>query len=87
VTSSVDVRIGRNVRRLRVERGLACGALAGLVHINESSLRAYELGEKRVPPELFYRLALAMDVSISSFFEIQDVLEVARPERMVARLH
>jgi len=87
VTSSVDFLIGRNVRRLRVERGLTCAALAGLLCISESSLRAYESGDTRVPSELFYQLAVTMDVSVSAFFESHDAHGADPPARPAARLH
>ncbi len=87
MTSAVDCRIGRNVRRLRVERGLACAALAALLCISESSLRAYELGEQRMPPELFLQLAMSMDVSISAFFDVNEVHGVAPSLHPAARLH
>jgi transcriptional regulator with XRE-family HTH domain len=87
VTSAVDVQIGHNMRRLRVERGLGCTQLASLVGMSACALRAYESGEQRVPVGLFHQLALTLDVSIGAFFETQDAPGTVQPARLAARLH
>lgn len=65
----IQVEVGRNIRGLRIEKGLnqreAAEALGG---ISYASLSSYETGKNDVPATILYRMAKLYGVSVDELF-------------------
>jgi transcriptional regulator with XRE-family HTH domain len=59
----VDIRIGRNIRELRVAASMLTGDLAAKLTVPEVDILAWEAGETRVPAELFLDCARALNIN------------------------
>lgn len=74
--SSACVGFGKNLRALRLKKGLTQGALGELcgLSIGVAAIRInrYEKGVHHCPDELLVPLAHVLDVSITSFFIEED---------------
>lgn len=66
----MDVRreLGRRIKRLREERGLSQEELAGRSDIHVTYLSGVENGKRNPSLLILYRLAEALEVSLSSLF-------------------
>jgi transcriptional regulator with XRE-family HTH domain len=64
-----DVRIGSLIRAQRRAKGLTQTDLGNAVGISFQSLQAYEKGVNRVSGTRLERIAKALDMSLSDFFE------------------
>ena len=62
--------VARNVRKLRVKRGLSQENLAVDAHISTTYLNAIERGLKNPTVDVLEHLAAALDVRIVDFFAI-----------------
>jgi transcriptional regulator with XRE-family HTH domain len=65
----LDLYVGRNIRRLRVERGLSEAMVALAVGEPLARLRAWEAGTERVGSRRLAALARVFEVTIAAFFE------------------
>jgi transcriptional regulator with XRE-family HTH domain len=63
------LRIGRNVERLRVERGITPDALAARARLDVDGLGEIERGERKVLTDVVYLLAAALGVEPNALFE------------------
>jgi transcriptional regulator with XRE-family HTH domain len=65
----IDRRIGRNIRRERRMAELSFAALAGAIGVSSQQLQKYETGENRISASRLYRIASALALPVSPFFE------------------
>lgn len=66
--SAIDVVVGENLRRIRVQRGLAHDTLAARCGIDVDELRAFESGARPVRPAELMALTRALRVSARELF-------------------
>ena len=66
--AAVDRAVGRQIRRIRRERGFTQRNLAVAAKISIVTIRAYELGRLRVPPERLAAIAEILKTRVSAFF-------------------
>jgi len=65
------VTIGEHIKRIRKEKGLTQKKLGELCGINEVQIRQYELGKANPKIETVNKVAIALEVPISEFFEFK----------------
>jgi transcriptional regulator with XRE-family HTH domain len=82
----LDLYVGRNVRRLRRERGLSEATVALALGEPLLRLRAYEAGTERIGSRRLAALARILDVALSAFFEDADAGGHARARGELAEL-
>ena len=61
--------VGRNIRRLRLARGLTQKKMGGVIGVSFQQLQKYETGANRFPVEKLYLLKNRFDVPYEFFFE------------------
>lgn len=61
--------LGRNLRRVRVSRGLSAAQLADLVGMSTDSVLRYERGERQLSVELMIKFAVVLGSSVMSFLD------------------
>ncbi|KQT69080.1 MULTISPECIES: helix-turn-helix domain-containing protein [unclassified Aureimonas] len=64
----VDLRVGQNVRRLRMLRGLSQTSVANAVGITFQQIQKYEKGTNRISASMMHDIAKTLDVDILAFF-------------------
>jgi transcriptional regulator with XRE-family HTH domain len=82
----LDLYVGRNICRLREERGLSQAALALALGEPLARLRAWEAGTERIGSRRLAALARILDVTLGAFFEDSDAGGHARARGEVADL-
>jgi transcriptional regulator with XRE-family HTH domain len=65
----IEVRIGRNLRRLREKRNLSQTELGDEFGISFQQIQKYESGKNRMGASLLYRAAGVLNVRLSHFFK------------------
>lgn len=60
---NMNVHHGRNIRRIRIEKGIKQGAMADLVHLSQSVVCRYEQS-RVIDDEMLRRFAKALDVPV-----------------------
>ena len=96
----LDLYVGRNIRRLRLERGLSEAAVSLALGEPPTRLRAWEAGTERVGSRRLTALARVLDVTLGAFFEdmhaggharargeVADLLEQGTPIRVAPAAH
>lgn len=68
-TTPVDVQVGRNVRRRRIELGMSQTALAQACGITFQQIQKYENGANRVSASRLWQFAAVLGVQVVYFFE------------------
>ncbi|MCW2318865.1 helix-turn-helix domain-containing protein [Rhodoblastus acidophilus] len=68
VDNEIDVRIGANLRSLRIRNNLSLGMLAEVVGVTESRLLAFERGESRIGAALLSKMCSVLNVPPFAFF-------------------
>ena len=86
IPDPLDLFVGRNIRRLRVERGLSEASLALALGEPLFRLRAYEAGTERVGSRRLAALARILDVTLGAFFQDADAGGHARARGEMADL-
>jgi len=66
--NDVDRLVGRNVRRLRTERGLTLVDVAVALKISHQQLQKYETGANRLSAGMISNLSEALSVPIETLF-------------------
>jgi len=78
----VDLHVGERIRERRAELGLTQEDLSGALRISYQQIQKYETGANRVSAGRLFEIALALEVSVSYFFDGYEGAEPAEP-----RLH
>ena len=65
----INTVIGRRIRQRRLELGLSPRELATQIGISEEALTEIENGEHRPEGSLLIEIALALNVTLTHFFE------------------
>ncbi len=79
---SIDIEIGKRVRRARVATGLTQTQLADQLGITFQQVQKYEKGVNRIGGGRLYRIARILGVKITYFFD--DVEHLLDPETVPA---
>ena len=83
--SAVSVDVGVRLRQLREQRGLSIRALARQSGLSANALSLIERGRSSPSVSTLYKVATAMDVPITTFFqtepELHDVVYIRAGER------
>ncbi|MEA2946787.1 MAG: hypothetical protein QOI40_2117 [Alphaproteobacteria bacterium] len=66
--NAIDRHVGAQMRRLRLERGLAPAKLGKRLGITFSQIRNYERGIDRIGPAHLFEIAKMFEVPVASFF-------------------
>ena len=66
--TEIDKLVGRNVRRVRLERGLTLSDLGEQLGISHQQLQKYETGTNRLSAGMLCALAEVLEVRIESLF-------------------
>jgi DNA-binding XRE family transcriptional regulator len=66
---SLNEWIGNHVRVKRMSRGLSLKELCNALRIDQSTLIAFEAGEKRINADLLMKIAKALEVPADYFFQ------------------
>src|SRR4029077_20373811 len=64
-----DVTIGQKLRALRLDRGLSQSDLGTLIGVTFQQLQKYEKGANRVSAGRLARIAAALDVPVTAFYD------------------
>lgn len=62
MSGELQERLGRNLRRIRIQRGLSQEAFADVLEIHRTYAGALERGERNISLLVVERLAVALDV-------------------------
>ncbi|MCS6932702.1 MAG: helix-turn-helix domain-containing protein [Acetobacteraceae bacterium] len=81
-TDDADAHIGRRIRERRLMLGLSQQQLAQVIGVTYQQAHKYETGANRVSAGRLYRIAEALDVPVSWFYE---GLGASRPQAMSRR--
>jgi transcriptional regulator with XRE-family HTH domain len=65
----VDVQVGRNLRRIRLAKGLSQTDLAIELDMSFQQIQKFEIGSNRLSASRLHELAQIFDVPVSAFFE------------------
>lgn len=65
----VDVNVGHRVRNRRVLIGMSQEVLAEKIGLTFQQVQKYELGKNRISASMLWRIAEALDVPVSFFFD------------------
>jgi transcriptional regulator with XRE-family HTH domain len=68
-TTPVDVQVGRNVRRRRIELGMSQTSLAQSCGITFQQIQKYENGANRVSASRLWQFAAVLGVPVVFFFD------------------
>lgn len=74
IKDPVDLHLGKRLETLRLAQGKTLQAIANELNITYQQIRKYENGENRISASTLYRLARALDVQPSFFFEGMDAV-------------
>lgn len=62
--------VGERIKTIRMSKGISGAFVARQLKIHPSTLNKYENGERKVSADLLPVIAEALDVNVSSFFEV-----------------
>ena len=80
----IDVHVGGRVRLRRVMLGLSQDALAGRLGITFQQVQKYERGANRMGSSRLYDIAVALDVSVTYFFDdMSDDVALMSPRAII----
>jgi transcriptional regulator with XRE-family HTH domain len=65
----IDIHVGHRLRGLRLRAALGLEALGALVGVTAQQIQKYELGQDRISASRLYLLAVALQVSVTTFFQ------------------
>jgi len=84
--TDIDRLVGKNVRRLRIQRQATLAGLAAELGISHQQLQKYETGSNRLSAGMVSRLADVFGVPISSLFQDDEAPAGKRATRADHRL-
>jgi transcriptional regulator with XRE-family HTH domain len=64
----VDILVGINLRRLRINAGMTMVELAAEIGVSYQQLQKYEHGRNRLSASMLWECAQALDVPLTSLF-------------------
>jgi len=67
--TDIDLVVGENVRKLRIQRNQTLSELAGELGISHQQLQKYETGANRLSAGMVARIADMLDVPLESLFQ------------------
>ena len=73
------IDVGKRLRLLRSEKGLSLRALAELSGLNFNTLSLIENAKSSPSVSTLQRLAIALDVPITTFFEVEEKTDLIIP--------
>jgi transcriptional regulator with XRE-family HTH domain len=65
----IDIHVGHRLRERRLRAALGLEALGALVGVTAQQIQKYELGQDRISASRLYLLAVALRVSVTTFFQ------------------
>ena len=74
----VDIEVGQRIKIERLTRGLSQAALAEQLGVTFQQVQKYEKGVNRVGAGRLTRIAVALGVSVETFFSGKEVLDSER---------
>jgi len=72
----IDAHVGKNLRVIRIRRGLSQKKLVEKLDISSQQIHKYESGTNRISASKLYRLAEILEVSVLCFYEGLDKTEI-----------
>lgn len=67
-TENINVKIGGNLRKLRINRGWSAEYTGELIDLTASSIHNYEAGRRKITPELIMKASEILNCSILDIF-------------------
>ena len=74
--------LGENLKRIRLEKGISRKELAAAIGIEEISYGAYERGERNLPADKIYQLAIALNCLVADILGENPNVEKIIEERL-----
>lgn len=68
-TVDIKKKIGKRLKKLRLERGLSQEVLANIAELDRTYIPGIEKGERNVSVIVLEKLAKALKISIKDFFD------------------
>ena len=65
----IKVKFGKQLRHIRIQKGLSQEKLANLAELDRTYIPSIEKGERNISIETIAKLAKALEVEISFFFK------------------
>ena len=69
MVTDIDIAIGKRLRRRRIQLGLSQHDVASVAGVRFQQIQKYECGANRVSAARLYRIAGALEVPVTYFFE------------------
>lgn len=66
---NINVRVGKNIRRIRESKNLSQEAFAFKANLHRAYIGQIERGEKNIGLQNLEKIALALEVSIQNLFD------------------
>ncbi len=73
-TDEFSQNLGRNLRRIRCNKGLTQKAVASVLSVSFQQIQKYETGQNRIPIEKLLTLKVFYGIDFESFFKGSNVL-------------
>lgn len=85
---AIDGHVGRQLRKLRTERGLTQTQLANTIGVSHQQLHQYETGANSLAASQLHGLAVSLGINIELFFEglantVTPANDAPQPEQFV----
>ncbi len=72
MTDSIDIRVGKNLRKYRKLAGLTQQELGDQLGITQQQIVKYETGQNAIVASRLYRIAEVLDIPIGALFADED---------------
>ena len=71
--------IGTEIKRIRKDLGMSQMKLAEKVGVSFQQIQKYEKGVNKISMEMIQRIAMALEISVNTFFQKEKTLIVSEP--------
>ncbi len=71
--------IGTEIKRIRKDLGMSQMKLAEKVGVSFQQIQKYEKGVNKISMEMIQRIAMALGISVNTFFQKEKTLIVSEP--------
>lgn len=79
----IDIFVGQNLQKRRLEMGLTLRGLGDKVDIAYQQIQKYERADNRISANVLWRLAKSLDVTVSYFFKgYKEAKALANPKNL-----